>query len=181
MSSLKSLYRRFKMFLLCALRFNLERVGKNFYVGGGVKIYGSEVEIGDNVFIGHSSHIGVRKTVIGNNVLLAPHVSIVGDDHRFDTVGVTIFSTGLHANSALPIEQRSVVIEDDCWLGFGVIVLPGVKIAEGCVIGAGSVLTKSTEPYGIYIGSPAKLYKKRFDTEEDRIKHSQFLKELRNK
>lgn len=49
-----------------------------------------------------------------------------------------------------------VVIEEYAWLGPRVIVLPGVTIARGCVIGAGAVVTRSTEPYGVYGGIPAK-------------------------
>lgn len=49
-----------------------------------------------------------------------------------------------------------VTIEDDVWMGTGVIVLDGVHVAEGCVIGAGAIVTKDTEPYSIYVGVPAR-------------------------
>jgi len=55
------------------------------------------------------------------------------------------------------------VIGNDVWIGARVVVLPGVHIADGCVVGAGSVVTSSlAEPYGIYAGNPARLLRHRF-------------------
>jgi len=55
------------------------------------------------------------------------------------------------------------VIGNDVWIGARVVVLPGVHIADGCVVGAGSVVTSSLgEPYGIYAGNPARLLRHRF-------------------
>jgi maltose O-acetyltransferase len=48
------------------------------------------------------------------------------------------------------------VIKKGAWITLGVIVLPGVTVAEGCVIGVQSVLTRSTEPFGFYVGTPAR-------------------------
>jgi len=53
-------------------------------------------------------------------------------------------------------KKREIVIEKDAWLGAGVIVLPGVKIGEGAIIGAGAVVTKDVEPFTIVGGVPAK-------------------------
>lgn len=57
--------------------------------------------------------------------------------------------------------NRGIVIKDDVWIGTGVRVLDGVVIATGCIIGAGSVVTHSTESYGIYVGIPARKIKSR--------------------
>ena len=56
---------------------------------------------------------------------------------------------------------NDLYIEDDVFIGAKAIILPGLKIKNGSVIGAGSVLTKDTEPYGIYGGNPAKFIKRR--------------------
>ena len=56
-------------------------------------------------------------------------------------------------------------IEDDVWIGSHVVILPGVKIREGSIIGAGSIITKSTKPYSISAGNPCKLIKMRFSNE----------------
>ena len=60
------------------------------------------------------------------------------------------------------IDDMDVVIKDDCWIGGNSTILKGVTIETGCVIAAGAVVTKSTEPYGIYGGVPAKRLSDRF-------------------
>ncbi|BCK75629.1 maltose O-acetyltransferase/hypothetical protein [Acetobacter aceti NBRC 14818] len=107
-----------------------------------------------NITMGRESFInvgfffdGAARLTIGNNVRVGQFLSVVTATHD---VG--------------PAEQRctieavlgDVVIEDGCWIGLNVTILPGVTIAKGCVIGAGSLVTKSTEPNGLYIGSPAR-------------------------
>jgi acetyltransferase-like isoleucine patch superfamily enzyme len=57
------------------------------------------------------------------------------------------------------VTKLGVVIEDDVWIGAGAKILDGVTLRKGSVIGAGAVVTKSTESYGVYAGVPAKLIK----------------------
>ena len=70
-----------------------------------------------------------------------------------------------HANNSIvkqqiPEKERWIVIEDDVWLGAGVIVLPQVTIGEGAIIGAGAVVTKDIPPHSVAVGNPAKVIKK---------------------
>jgi maltose O-acetyltransferase len=51
---------------------------------------------------------------------------------------------------------KAVTIEEGCWIGSGVTILPGVTVRQGCVIGAHSLVTKNTEPNGLYVGNPAR-------------------------
>ena len=53
--------------------------------------------------------------------------------------------------------DNTIVVGDDVWIGGGAILLPGITIGEGVVIGAGSVVTKSVNPYTIVAGNPAKI------------------------
>jgi len=59
-------------------------------------------------------------------------------------------------------KPEGVVIGNDVWIGEGARIMPGVKIGDGCVIGARAVVTKDCEPYGVYVGIPAHQTKKRF-------------------
>lgn len=63
------------------------------------------------------------------------------------------------------------IIGDDVWIGHGSIIMSGVNIGSGCIIAAGSVVTKDLEPYYIYAGVPAKKIKKRFETIEEELLH----------
>ena len=59
-----------------------------------------------------------------------------------------------------------VKIGDDVWIGRRVIILPGVTIGDGCIIGAGAVITKDIPPYSVVVGVPAKVVRRRKDDEE---------------
>jgi virginiamycin A acetyltransferase len=61
--------------------------------------------------------------------------------------------------------KSAVVIGNDVWIGHGAIVLKGVRIADGAIIGAGSVVTRDVPPYAIAVGNPARIIRKRFDDE----------------
>lgn len=66
--------------------------------------------------------------------------------------------------SQLPF-KGDIVIGNDVWIGRESVIMPGVKIGDGTIIGAYSVVTKDVEPYSVVGGNPAKLIKKRFDDE----------------
>jgi virginiamycin A acetyltransferase len=61
-------------------------------------------------------------------------------------------------------KPEGVTIGNDVWIAEGVRIMPGVTIGDGCVIGSRAVVTKDCEPYGVYVGIPAKQVKKRFPT-----------------
>ena len=61
--------------------------------------------------------------------------------------------------------KKPIVIEDDVWIGAGAKILGGSHIAKGCVIGANAVVKGRTKPYGIYVGAPARLLKRRGEAE----------------
>ena len=63
------------------------------------------------------------------------------------------------------VTKGPIVLEDDVWIGQDSIILSGVTIGRGSVIAAGSVVTKSVEPYSIVGGNPARLIRYRFDDE----------------
>lgn len=69
-----------------------------------------------------------------------------------------------HANNSkvkqqIPEKERWIRLEDDVWLGAGVIVLPQITIGEGAIIGAGAVVTKDIPPHSVAVGNPARVIK----------------------
>lgn len=66
--------------------------------------------------------------------------------------------------SELP-HKGDIVIGNDVWLGRECVIMPGVKIGDGAIVAAYSVVTKDVEPYSVVGGNPAHFIKKRFDDE----------------
>jgi uncharacterized protein (TIRG00374 family) len=109
------------------------------------------IEIGDFSNIGANCRLGTTTRIrFGKHVLLAANCYIGGAQHKFDRLDVPIMRQGYES-------KGGVVIEDDVWLGAGVMVLDGVTIGTGSVIGAAAVVTKDVPPYSIALGIPAKV------------------------
>ena len=146
------------------------KIGRNFHCARGVFIWGrSKIVIGDNFYIGKYSSIETD-CIIGDNVIIANHVGIVGKyDHNYQDVGVPIrlASQIRDKNYTWKGLDEVTIIEDDVWIGFGAIIMSGIRIAKGSIIAAGAIVTKDTEPYSIYAGIPAKKISNRFDNESD--------------
>lgn len=66
--------------------------------------------------------------------------------------------------SQLP-RKGDTVVGNDVWLGRGCVVMPGVKIGDGAVVAAYSVVTRGVAPYTVVGGNPARFIKNRFDAE----------------
>jgi len=110
------------------------------------------IYIGNNVGINYGGYFGGSGGIkIGDNVLIGPKVLILSSGHEFSNFKKPV--------NQQPLKFGEVIIENDVWLGGGVIILPGVKIGRGCVIGAGAVVTKSLQEYAVVVGNPAKIVK----------------------
>ena len=115
---------------------------------------GEGLEIGDNSSIGPDAYVGCSgKIVIGNNVMFGPKCSLFAENHNFDKTDVSIKSQG--------VNQKGIVVEDDCWIGSNVVILDGVRIGKGSVIGAGTLVTKDIAPGSVVIDKRDKKYKVR--------------------
>lgn len=125
-----------------------------FSRGAQLLTHGGDIRLGNDTTVNPYAVIyGQGGTVIGDGVRIAAHCTIVPSNHRFDDPDTFIYKQGL--------SKKGIRIEDDVWLGSGVKVLDGVTVGRGCVIGAGSIVTRSTEPYTIHVGVPAHKIKHR--------------------
>ena len=167
---LKHILNEIRNLFLIKIRYRYIKYGKNVHTHWSVKMRSKHkyIKLGNNVGIGRNSFL-LCDIEIGNNVLIAAHSGLVGsDDHTYNIVGKTIWDSPRG-------DRKKIIIDDDVWIGFGSIILSGVKIGRGSIIGAGAVVTKNVESYSIVAGVPARLIKKRF-TEEEILKHEAMVK-----
>lgn len=146
-------------------KYGLKYVAKTCYICPRCGI-SKDLRAGNFCYIGPRCSIKPGVT-IGDFTLLANNVQIIGCDHRFDIPGVPIIFSGRP-------EQLQTTIGKDCWIGANVIIMRGIKIGDGTIVAAGSVVTKSLDSYSIYAGVPARKIKDRFVGDE-RIKHEKML------
>lgn len=124
--------------------------GKNINYGKNSK-FSEFVTIGDNSGIGNNCYLQ-GEISIGKNVMMANNVKIFTVNHKIDRLDIPMC---LQGND----ESRPVVIGDDVWLCSDVIILPGCRIGNGAVIGAGAVVRKDVPDYAVVIGNPAEIIK----------------------
>ncbi|GET24466.1 hypothetical protein NT017_07950 [Prolixibacter sp. NT017] len=166
--------KQLRNFYLSHIKWRKYEIGKNFHAGRGVFLWAkNNITIGINFYIGKYSIIECD-TKIGDNVIFANHVSLVGRyDHHYQQIGkpTRLASQIREKDYNWKGLYQKTIIEDDVWIGLGTIILSGVTIGKGSIVAAGSVVTKDVAPYSIYGGNPAKKIKNRFDTEEDLKEH----------
>jgi acetyltransferase-like isoleucine patch superfamily enzyme len=135
---------------------NIE-LGANVYVGHNAILKGyhkNTMRIGDGTWIGQQAFLHSAGGIdIGAHVGIGPGVRIITSSHAEAGRNIPILDS--------PIEFAPVVIEDDCDLGVGAIVLPGVRIGRGAQIGAGAVVTQDVPAYSVAMGVPAKVTRQR--------------------
>lgn len=141
------------------------QTGEGFQWGAPLRLCGGGT-------IGHYSYIGGGFSahgplLIGDLVMVAADVQVVGQDHLTDQVG-------LPTRLAFPPGPRPVtVIESDVWIGRRAMIIEGIRIGRGAVVAAGAVVTRSVEPYSVVGGVPARPIRMRFDPHQIRIHEHQ--------
>lgn len=156
------------------------KVGSNVHIFPGAKVIGREyISIGNNViiddfvfiyatapmFIGSYVHIASFSSITGGGAVVLEDFSTLSSGVRV-LCGSDDFLGGGLTNSTIPgayraVRRSHVRIGRHAIIGANTVVLPGVTVGEGCAVGSGSVVTKSLEPWGVYVGSPARRIKPR--------------------
>ena len=126
-------------------------------------------ELGDFSYMGE--HCCVADAQIGRFTAIANHVRIGAPNHPMDrasqhrfTYCPEYYDAQAERDNGFFADRRAdrVIIGNDVWIGYGVIVLPGVAVGDGAVLAAGAVVTKDVPPYTIVGGVPAKVIRARF-------------------
>jgi len=131
---------------------NIE-IGNNVYIGHNSFLKGYHkkfLKIGDNTWIGQMCYMhSAGGITIGTSVGIGPFVKILTSVHKEDnSINPIIFND---------LQFDEVIIKDDCDIGIGSIILPGITIGQGSIVGAGSVVTKDIPEFSVYAGNPAKF------------------------
>ncbi len=128
----------------------LGKTGEKFYIEAPFHCdYGCNIEVGENFYSNYNlTVLDCNKVKIGNNVLIAPNVTITAAGHPVYPDARKKYEYGI-----------PVTIGDNVWIGACVVINPGVTIGSGSVIGAGSVVTKDIPENVVAFGNPCKVYR----------------------
>ena len=125
-----------------------------------------EIRIGRGSLLGADAELNLYTATftMGAFCHTSSYLAAIGSRHTVHYPSTFAVSRGPYAFLGEAADEvGDIVIGNDVWIGARVVVLPGVHIADGSVVGAGSVVTSSlAEPYGIYAGNPARLLRHRF-------------------
>lgn len=127
----------------------------------------TECKIGKYSYIGDNSNVTYAQ--IGNFTSISSYCAIGGGAHPIEWVSTSPVFTSHRSILRFNFAKHKfnpyklVEIGNDVWIGTHCLIKSGVKIADGAIIGMGSVVTKNVGPYEIWAGNPAKLIRKRFD------------------
>ena len=113
--------------------------------------HGDGIRLGEHVFVNaNCTFLDGGYITIGAHTLVGPCVQIYTPQHPMDYV-----------ERRTPKEYAyPVTIGEDCWIGGGAVICPGVTIGDRCIIGAGSVVTKNIPDDSVAVGNPAKVIRK---------------------
>ena len=117
---------------------------------GSFSELGEGVNIGANVGIGAFSYLGAAGGIdIGENCIMGPYIGFYAESHNYENIDLLIRDQG--------VNRKGIRIGGNCWVGSNVTFLDGCDVGEGCVIGAGSVVTKSIPKNSVAVGIPARV------------------------
>jgi acetyltransferase-like isoleucine patch superfamily enzyme len=123
------------------------------------------------------SRVAANIVRIGKFCSISPEVTIVPSlghipsykenrNYRVSTYPLHDLCGGWKAEYDLPGDKNFVVVGNDVWIGTKAILLPGIKVGDGSIVGAGAVVTHDVPPYAIVAGVPAKVIGFRYSEEQ---------------
>lgn len=138
-----------------------KKCGKHVNVERGVVFgRGTDIEIGDWSGIGVNAVIP-STSKIGKYVMMGPNCYVLDLNHRYDEIDKPMCFQGWTA-------KKTLIIEDDVWIGRNVLMTPGRTIKKGSIIAAGCVLCKDFPEYSVVGGNPSKLIKSRLQNDKNK-------------
>lgn len=133
----------------------------------------SSVYLEDNTKIRSGCHVintPSERFIMRKYSVIAANCTIITNNHRSTVTIPQFLLGGSHIND----KSNDIIIEEDVWVGANVTLLSGTHLGRGCIVGAGSIVSKPIPPYALVVGSPAKIIAKKFEL-EDILKHEEAL------
>ena len=121
----------------------LDARGGTIFIGGGTMF---------NRCVNINASIG-GKISFGSNCIIGPNVLFRTSNHNYSKRDFLIKEQGHNSDK--------IIICNDVWIGAAAVILPGVSLNDGCIVGAGSIVTKSVPAYHVVAGNPARFIKER--------------------
>jgi acetyltransferase-like isoleucine patch superfamily enzyme len=166
---------------LVKVKWRRYSIQAGFHAGARVRIWARKtLIIGKDLYIGRDSFIETD-CIIGDYVIIGNKVGIVGRyDHNYQQIGTPVRLASAIRDHDYNWKGKDLVtvIGNDVWIGYGATIMQGVKINDGAIIAAGSVITRDVDAYCIYGGNPARKIKDRFETVEDLKIHINLLSKI---
>jgi acetyltransferase-like isoleucine patch superfamily enzyme len=135
----------------------------NIHIKGNARIHSStSIRNANNIYLGKNVRVTMScciwaeknsKITIGDNVLIGPGTKIFTSNHGIRQNGVPM----VYQDRV----EKDIIIGSDVWIGANSVILSGVKICDGAIVAAGSIVTKDVPEYTMVGGIPAKIIKKR--------------------
>jgi maltose O-acetyltransferase len=126
--------------------------GKACYFNSNIRFHRVNVSFGERCIVAHGAFFDASGEIqIGDHVAIAAWVVVLSATHE-------IMPSTFRRDHA-QVSLLTTVIERGCWIGARAVILPGVRVGEGCVIAAGAVVNQDCLPNGLYAGVPAKRVK----------------------
>lgn len=144
---------------------NVNKLESHIVIEKNVQIDATMESIGIGTYINEYTLINNCK-IIGKFCSIAPGVKIGMGAHSIDWVSTSpVFYSpkrGVVQDHKYTLD-KPVIIQNDVWIASNAVIMPGVKLGNGCVIGAGAIVTKDVPDYAIATGVPAQIRRYRFD------------------
>ncbi|HBC99505.1 MAG TPA: lipopolysaccharide biosynthesis protein [Lachnoclostridium sp.] len=137
---------------------------KHLYIGNNVRIYpgmraeltkeSARIVVEDNVSIGQNLHVVSYQGAlnIGRNTTISGNVFVSNVDHDYREIGIHVLNQGML--------EKETLIGENCFIGYGAVIMPGTKLGKQCIVGANAVVCGDFPDDCVIAGVPAKIVKK---------------------
>jgi acetyltransferase-like isoleucine patch superfamily enzyme len=128
-------------------------IGAQVWINDCIRDGKCRIRVGKNVLVGRGAMLSTNSQLdISDFTLIGPNCCFSNADHYFHDINLPILQQGAEGSGPL-------IVEENCWFGFGAIVPKGVLIGRGSIVGAGAVVLNDIPAFCVAVGCPARIVK----------------------